>query len=464
MKHNLKILLNTLENDNIEFKESLSLWKEIIETVSAFSNHKGGIILIGVKDNGSIIGLTIGKSTIEDITNKIKLNTEPTILPIITWQEIDNKTIIIIEVQEAKLKPVRVFGKSYKRVGKTNQIMSLLEESYVLLDSMGQTWDGITREDATLDDIDDDKIRKFLIKAKKLRNWDVDLDIPKKEILEKLDLIRDNKLTIASLLLFAERPQKFLLQAEISAVYFKGKKKTDLIVDFERISGDIIEQVDKAMRFIKRNMKISVSINGSIEREETWEYPIDAIREAIINAICHRDYASPSKVQIEIYDDRIEISNPGKLLSGLTIEQLKKPHKSIARNKLIANIFFRIKYIEELGSGILEMIKILLENGFPEPEFIENGNFFEVIIRKPSEKHIFNWKESKVTKEFIEKRKKQIGNLLNTLYDIRTDIEKQLIIVSDSQTRLELELVLKNANTDIVKYEKEFKELANNGF
>ena len=214
MKHNLKILLNTLENDNIEF----------IETVSAFSNHKGGIILIGVKDNGSIIGLTIGKSTIEDITNKIKLNTEPTILPIITWQEIDNKTIIIIEVQEAKLKPVRVFGKSYKRVGKTNQIMSLLEESYVLLDSMGQTWDGITREDATLDDIDDDKIRKFLIKAKKLRNWDVDLDIPKKEILEKLDLIRDNKLTIASLLLFAERPEKFLLQAEIAAVYFKRKK------------------------------------------------------------------------------------------------------------------------------------------------------------------------------------------------------------------------------------------------
>ena len=456
MKHNINILLNTLENDKIEFKESLSLWKEIIETVSAFSNHKGGIILIGVKDNGSIIGLTIGKSTIEDITNKIKLNTEPSILPIITWQEIDNKTIIIIEVQEAKLKPVRAFGKSYKRVGKTNQIIPLIEESDLFLSTRGRTWDETIREDATLDDIDDDKIRKFLIKAKRVRNWDVDLDIPKKEILEKLDLMKHNKLTIASLLLFAKRPQKFLLQVEIAAARFKGKKK-GIFIDSEMIKGDVISQVNDTMRFVKRNLRLSARVNGAIEREERWEYPIDALREVITNAICHRDYTSSSSVDVAIYDDRIEISNPGKLPSELTIEQLKKTHKSIPRNRLIAKAFYHIKYIEKWGTGILEMIAILKKNGFPEPEFVQKQGAFWVTIMKP--KLYPKENDSEFYYEQLSKRREYILKLLNFSYNMKSEIEGILATETDIVIKNKYNEKLARINIDIDEYRKELKDL-----
>lgn len=149
------------------------------------------------------------------------------------------------------------------------------------------------------------------------------------------------------------------------------------------IEKDLISQVDEIMKFIKRSISVRYEFEGKSKRKEVWDYPLEALREAIINAIVHRDYTAPSNVQVEIYDDRVEVWNPGRLLPGITIENLyKKEHKSIIRNKQIAQIFYDIGYIEKYGSGTTKIIELCKQNGIPQPEFKEVTGGFSVIFRK----------------------------------------------------------------------------------
>jgi ATP-dependent DNA helicase RecG len=158
--------------------------------------------------------------------------------------------------------------------------------------------------------------------------------------------------------------------------------KTQIIDDL-MVETDLIGQVDEVMKFITRHISVRYEFEGKPKRKEVWEYPLEAIREAVINAVVHRDYTAPSNVQVEIYDDRIEIWNPGRLLPGITIEDLyKKEHKSVIRNKLIAQIFYDIGYIEKYGSGTIKIIDLCKRGGIPLPEFKEVSGGFSVVFRK----------------------------------------------------------------------------------
>lgn len=149
------------------------------------------------------------------------------------------------------------------------------------------------------------------------------------------------------------------------------------------IEGNISEQIDQAEKFILLNIKKSAWIEpGKIERREKWEYPPDAIREAITNALAHRDYYSTANVHISVFDDRIEIWNPGKLPPPLTPEDLKKEHKSIPINPSLSNLLFLIKYIERWGTGTNDIVKWCVQYGLPEPIFKEVTGGFTVILRK----------------------------------------------------------------------------------
>jgi len=381
MKKVIQEILSTGENDIIEFKKSVGEWKEVIETISAFSNHKGGTILVGVEVNSNVIGVDIGKGTVEDIVNKIKTNTDAPVLPEIIVERYNNLDVIRIVIPEEQLKPVYAFGRAYKRVGKTNQIMSKDEEVRLYLSSRGITWDETIIKEVSLEEIDDTKLNDFLKRAKKERNWDIDEKLSKEDILKNMGLLKNESLTRASILLFGKKPQKYFLQAEVSAGRFKDDERTEFI-DIEKISGDLISQVEKTIKFIQRNIKLKAKVEGSIERKEEWEYPLEAYREAVINAICHRDYTDAGNIQVEIYDDRIEVINPGKLPEELSLDLLKQKHRSIPHNKLIAWAFHKIKFIEQWGTGIKRMMNSLSENDFPEPEFIQQKNTFRIIIRK----------------------------------------------------------------------------------
>ena len=376
--------IGATESLNIEWKQSLSQTNEIIETVAAFSNTEGGKIIIGVSASGKLLGVDIGKDTIERLTNQVSQNTDPKIHPRITVEKINKKAIIVIEVKESSDHLVLAFGRPYKRVGKSTMRMSKDEYERLIIEKHKEKLqlDNQICKEASLKDIDEDKIRWFLRRAKVERNFDVETKISVKEILQKLDLLKENKPTNAAVLLFAKNPQRFFLQVEVRCARFKGNKPVKPFIDMKVFEGNIIDQVDKALGFILEHIPMKVYLAGKPEREERYDYPPDALREAIINAICHRDYVNVGHIQIRIFDDRIEVWNPGLLPEPLTLEDLKKKHKSIPRNPLIAKCFFLIKFIEQWGTGTNDMINLCLHWGLPEPLFEHITGDFVVIFRK----------------------------------------------------------------------------------
>ena len=221
-------------------------------------------------------------------------------------------------------------------------------------------------------------MRRFLQVARTERQWDVRADTPVKQVLRQVGLLVDNRVTVASILLFGRNPQQFLPQAVLRCGRFKG---TDAVhfLDMDAVQGNVIEQVERAMAFVKRNICMGVEIRG-LQREDVWEYPLDGLREALINAVCHRDYASTANVQIRIFDDRLEIWNPGVLPDGMTVADLWKQHESRPRNQLVANAFFLIKYVEQFGTGIQRIVDDCRAHRKPDPGFEIHGQTFRAVF------------------------------------------------------------------------------------
>jgi ATP-dependent DNA helicase RecG len=372
------------ESETLEFKQSLSLRDDIGKAISAFSNTNGGVVMVGVADRGDVIGVGIGANTIENEAGYIKRHTDPPIFPFIKVIEVDGKNIVAIEVEESSDKPVFFKKHAHKRVGKSSQRMSSSEMRRLAHeDKPKMLWDERICEGASLEDIDEEKVRLFLEKARFERRLEVSYDTPIIDALERLNLIKNNNLTNAAILLFGKRPQKFFLQSKVRCARYKGTTAVDFI-DLKVIEGNIVDQVDDAEKFILTHIKKAAKIVG-FKREEALEYPLNALREAIVNAICHRDYASSSDVTIGIFDDRIEISNPGTLPEPLTLADLKHKHMSIPRNPLVANAFFMIRNVEQWGEGTNKIVQWCTEYGLREPDFDNIAGGFLVSFYAPDD-------------------------------------------------------------------------------
>jgi len=388
---NLKSLIKKGESEKTEFKKSLAERKEILETISAFSNSKGGDIFVGIEENkdGSvkeIVGIKIKGREIENLGNDIKQNTDPVVYPSIEVREIEGKSVPVIEVKENPLKPV--FARmskipvAFRRVGKTNQKMDANELRRVISEGREFLWDSQICEDVTLEDIDEERVGWFLRNARKQRGLKIPGDADLKDVLIKLKLLKGENLTNASALLFSKEP--LFLQSEVKCIRFSGNEPVKPYIDFATIEGSVFELINLAEDFVLRNIKKSIwLVPGQVEREEKYEYHPDAIREAIVNAVVHRDYESPSKVQVRVFDNRIEIWSPGVLPEGISMGDLKREHRSIPRNPLLFKQLFWIKYVEDVGGGTLDMINWCKEWGLPEPEFRIITGAFVVVLKLP---------------------------------------------------------------------------------
>ncbi len=362
-------LIEQGENERVEFKENLDI-KNILETVSAFANTHGGLIIIGVRDrDGRVVGVQLGKETLSKLANEIAQNTEPEIIPRLRVDRCDGKEVIVIEVDEHPVKPVMVRGRAYKRVGSSNRRLTPKEISELFEESVGLSWDAYP-VDATLDDVDLGKVREFMGRA----NLPSDDEV---EVLKKLRLIRNGKVTRALILLFGKDPQEFFPQAKVRVGRFKGSE----ILDSVNVEGNLFEQVEGAVNAIKKHMSRRYVIKGLV-REEVWDYPLEAVREAVVNAVMHRDYRMPEEVQIKVLDDRIIFWNPGGLPVGLTEEDLYREHPSKPRNRLIAEVFHLAGYVENWGSGTLRILRAFEDAKLPRPEFKEAFGGFQVVFYK----------------------------------------------------------------------------------
>ncbi len=194
-----------------------------------------------------------------------------------------------------------------------------------------------------------------------------------------MELLKEGKTTWAAFLLFRGEEKRFHTQ---SALHCGRFKEETVVIDDRMIEETLIEQIDEAMDFIRKNINVKFVMTGKPERDQVWDYPLDAIREALINAVCHRDYTMPSNAEVRISDDELTIWNPGGLPLGLTIEDLYKPHRSILRNKGIGAVFFDMGLIEQWGSGIGKMRGLCEKAELPAPMFEELQNGFQVTFRK----------------------------------------------------------------------------------
>ncbi|PKP52446.1 MAG: transcriptional regulator [Candidatus Altiarchaeales archaeon HGW-Altiarchaeales-3] len=356
-----------MENYNIEYKEN---WKdEYLKIIASFANTDGGILFIGKDDKEKVVELKNPKKLIEDIPNKIRNYIG--ITPKVSYEN----NVILIEIAPANM-PVSYEGKFYVRSGATTQEIKGNELINFILKKKNLTWDAL-ESDARLEEIDERTMEQFKTSSSKRLNISKRDGI--KKILENLEIVKDGKLTFAGVLLFGKKPQRFVIGAGARAGRFKMPND---ILDTVDARGNLFEQLDMLFEAVKKHLNVKFVIEGELERKDVWDYPLDAIREAIINALIHRDYLDTADIQIKIYDDKIWIWNPGKLPEGITIEMLKTEHSSKPRNRLLALVFYYAGLIEKWGSGTKRMLDLCLAQGLPEPEFKEEMGGFSVYFYK----------------------------------------------------------------------------------
>ncbi len=274
-------------------------------------------------------------------------------------------------------------------------------------------------------DISLEKIEKFINKIE--NEFNKNFDDSSMQILQKYGLIRDDKITFGAYLLFAN---DYCLLSGIQAGRFKSS--TD-IIDSISLNTDILSEVNEIMIFIRKNLMVEYIITGNPQREERYDYPLDAIREIVLNMIVHRDYRDSSDSIIKIFDDRIEFFNPGDLYDDLTIEKLmSNNYESKTRNKLIASMFKECGLIEKYGSGISRIKKLCKAHGISDPKFEELQKGFKVTLYKET--------TQETTQETIKKisTKEKILNLIGKNNKITRTALAEKIGVSENAIKQHL--------------------------
>ena len=238
---------------------------------------------------------------------------------------------------------------------------------------------------ATLDDLDENKMRNFIYMARAKRNFPLPVETSPATLLAHLDLIDENgRVANAALLLFGKKPQKYFITSEVKCVQFYGDVVEKPMPAYQIYRGDVFELVDQATSFVMSRID---NWTGTREKESNAavptrpELPIDAVKEAIVNAVCHRDYTSNASVQVMLFRNRLEIWNPGTLPYGLTVQKLHGPHKSLPANPLLADPMYLSGYIEKVGTGTEDIIRKCREYGLRTPEFYQEEDFRVVIWR-----------------------------------------------------------------------------------
>jgi len=368
----LRKLLASEETETLEFKERPN--ESFYKTISAFANTKDGMILLGVDKKGNVRGVEPSSRFLEDLTNRIV--NKISIYPQIETIDIDRKRVLIVNVARTSWL-VSHEGRYYERVGNTTREMKPEKLRALLL--RGKPWDSITN-DSSLEEIDPATVNHFIhLAVEKNRLTNVSLNEVPQVILERLELIADGKLKNGALLLFGNNPQKHFINLCVRIGRFKTETT---IIDDKWIKGNLFEQFEETLNILKQHISVRYEIKG-IEREDIWDYPIPALREAVLNALIHRDYFNIANfITIKVYDDHIWFCNPGGLPEGITVEQLKRPHSSHLRNPLIAKVFYLVGYIEQYGSGTVRMVEWMKEAGLPEPEYKEELGGFSVYFYK----------------------------------------------------------------------------------
>lgn len=407
-------MLPDKEKQNIEFKSN---WRnENLISICAFANTNGGKLYIGVNDKGLPIGIDKSDTLLVDLPNKV--NNKLGVIPSVSIRKIKGKEVIILQIEKASV-PISYDGKYFIRSGSTNQELKSAELSKFLLTKSGKTWDDVEVPNFKNNDIDIKAVEYFKsLSSNRLPSISKDKNYL--TILNKLTLLNDNFYKRACVLLFAKDPQKYFIQAKIKIGKFKSD--TDLIMN-DVLEGNLFQQTESALDILRsKYLKSSIQYKG-IYREEILEYPFDALREGILNAIIHRDYSGTSNILIKVYDNKLTIMNEGSLPNEITIEKLKREHLSKPRNVQIADVFYKAGLIESWGRGTLKIIELCKEAGLPEPEYKYENNVFSVTFFRNEQNQLIKSFETRKIKAI--KYISETGKITNQEYQKINNIKRR---------------------------------------
>ena len=349
------------ESQQVEWKSS---WRDdYLRWICGFANAEGGRLVIGRDDRGVAVGVEDAGRLMEEIPNKVR-----DILGIMVDVNLrQEKGRDLLEIQvDAYPNPISYRGEYYYRSGSTNQMLKGAALDRFLLRKHGRTWDGVPLPGLALADLDAAALKDFRRLARRSRRLpEAVLDEPDQNLLEKLHLVEGTYLTRAAALMFHQEPHRFFTGAYVKIGYFESN--VDLRYQDE-VQGDLITQVNQTIEVLKaKYLRAWITYEG-LQRIETWPMPMPALREAVLNAVAHKDYAGGIPIQISVYPDKLMIWNPGELPLDWTIEKLLGKHASIPFNPDVANVFFRIGMIEAWGRGIERILEACRVAGAPAPK------------------------------------------------------------------------------------------------
>jgi ATP-dependent DNA helicase RecG len=362
------------ENQQVEWKSS---WRDdYLRWICGFANAEGGKLVIGRDDRGVAVGVKDAGRLIEEIPNKVR-----DILGImveVNLRRVEGRELVEIRVKPYP-SPVSYKGEYFYRSGSTNQMLKGAALDRFLLRKHGRTWDGVPLPGLKRADLDAGALETFRSLAlKSQRLPEAVLEEPDQVLLEKLHLVEGRYLTHAAALMFHPEPERFFTGAYVKIGYFESD--ADLRYQDE-VRGDLITQVNQTLEVLKaKYLRAWITYEG-LSRVETWPVPMLALREAVLNAVAHKNYASGIPTQISVYRDKLMIWNPGELPPDWTLEKLLGKHASIPFNPDVASVFFRAGMIESWGRGIERIMEACREAGLPEPEVSYETSGIWVVFR-----------------------------------------------------------------------------------
>ncbi|MFH1953081.1 MAG: RNA-binding domain-containing protein [Pseudomonadota bacterium] len=401
-------LLKNGESETVEFKNAFG--KEVTISLVAFANTEGGKVIVGVNNAGKPTGVDVGQETVQRYFNEIKVSTYPQILPHITSLTIEGKHILVFEINEYPMKPVSFKNRYYKRVKNRNHLLSLDEIVDMQQQSLNISYDAYPLNE-NLKSLEEALMVKFIENATSAGRVHLQDDLLTN--LTKLKIIQNGKPTLAAMLLFGNHGY---------SIHIGRFKAADTIIDDLLIKAPLLKALGEAEIFIKKHINLSYAFDGSLQRKERWQYPLETIRELLLNAVVHRDYKNSSDIVIKIFDDRILFTNPGRIYGNLTIEDLKRDdYVSSIRNKLLAEAFYLMGDIEKYGTGFVRIREMLKD--YPEISFSieEIGDFFRIeLAHQPIPDNLEKDLQSDLEKD-LQNRFGLTDNQLKILVTVRQD-------------------------------------------
>jgi ATP-dependent DNA helicase RecG len=396
---NLLSIVNSGEGYNAEFKVNIPTnMKSITEEVCAFANASGDVVLIGVDDKNKIKGVEIDNNKRSALQNSLK-EISPTLQCDFYMLEVEGKSVAVIEVPSGINKPYVLSGAIYVRQGPNSQKLTTVEEMRSFFQQAGRIYfDESPCTDLNIaSGLDLENIDEFRSYAG-LNN-----SISNEQVFENLKLFtNDGYLKNGAVLFFSKEPERYFEKAVIRCVAFGGTDKR-YIVDDKVMFGPLYRQFKESMSWLKTKLAVRYDIEGegAKPRKEIWEIPETVFKEAIINSLAHRDYYDKGgRINIELFGDRVEISNPGGLVSAITPSEFGK--RSLSRNPLVFGLFERMRMVEQIGSGINRMIDLMRTEKLTPPEFSTDG-IFTVTLRRPFDldKWVNKWVNKLTAKQIV---------------------------------------------------------------